>query len=238
MGKDLIQQRRGRGSFTYRSNSFRFKGEVKHLPNDKVSEGLKGVILDIFDCSGHTAPLAKIKFDNGEEGLMFAFDKMRVNDTVVVGGNQVNNGNTLLLKNIPEGTLIYNVESVPGDGGSFCRAAGTFARVTSILQDKVIVQLPSKKSREFHPECRATVGVIAGSGRLDKPWLKAGKVHHEMRAKGKLYPRTAGVAMNAVDHPFGSGRGRHPGKPKTAPRFAPAGRKVGKIRARKTGRGK
>ena len=44
---------------------------------------------------------------------MFAFDKMRVNDTVVVGGNQVNNGNTLLLKNIPEGTLIYNVESVP-----------------------------------------------------------------------------------------------------------------------------
>src|SRR3989344_4333873 len=234
MGKELKQQRRGRGSFTYRSHSFRFKGAVKHRELEQKAQIVKGVILDIFDCPGHTAPLAKVKFEDGNEGLMFAFEKMKVNDVVVVGSADANQGNTLALKNIPEGTFVYNLESVPGDGGSFCRAAGTFARVLSILQDKVIVQLPSKKSREFHPECRATVGVIAGSGRLDKPWLKAGKVHHEMRAKGKLYPRTAGVAINAVDHPFGSGRGRHPGKPKTAPRFAPAGRKVGKIRARKT----
>jgi len=59
-----------------------------------------------------------------------------------------------------------------------------------------------------------------------------------MRAKGKLYPRTSGVAMNAVDHPFGSGRGRHIGKPKTAPRHAPPGRNVGLIKARRTGKKK
>ena len=57
-----------------------------------------------------------------------------------------------------------------------------------------------------------------------------------MHARGKLYPRTSGVAMNAVDHPFGSGRGRHIGKAKTPPRGAPAGRNVGSIRARRTGR--
>ena len=57
-----------------------------------------------------------------------------------------------------------------------------------------------------------------------------------MRAKGKLYPLTSGVAMNAVDHPFGSGRGRHIGKPKNAPRFAPPGRNVGSIRARRMGK--
>ena len=59
-----------------------------------------------------------------------------------------------------------------------------------------------------------------------------------MKARGRLYPQTSGVAMNAVDHPFGSGRGRHAGKPTVPPRHAPPGRKVGQIKARKTGRGK
>ena len=96
--------------------------------------------------------------------------------------------------------------------------------------------MPSKKQKQFHPNCRATVGVIAGSGKGEKPILKAGKRHHMMKARNKLYPQTSGVAMNAVDHPFGSGRGRHKGKPTIAPRFAPPGRKVGMIRARRTGR--
>ena len=66
--------------------------------------------------------------------------------------------------------------------------------------------------------------------------MKAGKAHHKMKAKGKLYPRTSGVAMNAVDHPFGSGRGRHVGKPKTPPRFAPPGRNVGILNGKRTGK--
>ena len=80
------------------------------------------------------------------------------------------------------------------------------------------------------------LGKIAGSGKKEKPLVKAGKKYHIMKAKGKLYPRTSGVAMNAVDHPFGSGRGRHAGKPLTAPRFAPPGRNVGKIKAKRTGK--
>ena len=59
-----------------------------------------------------------------------------------------------------------------------------------------------------------------------------------MKARNKLYPRTSGVAMNAVDHPFGCGRGRHVGKPKTVSRFAPPGRKVGLIAPKRTGRRK
>ena len=60
----------------------------------------------------------------------------------------------------------------------------------------------------------------------------------KMKSFGKLYPRTSGVAMNAVDHPFGSGRGRHIGKPLTPPRFAPPGRNVGLLHAKRTGRKK
>ena len=96
--------------------------------------------------------------------------------------------------------------------------------------------MPSKQQKTFLPNCRATIGVLAGSGRVDKPFVKAGKKFHAMKAKNKLYPKTSGVAMNAVDHPFGSGRGRHIGKPKTPPRNAPAGRNVGLIRAKRTGR--
>ena len=102
----------------------------------------------------------------------------------------------------------------------------------------VRIKLPSNKEKSFLPHCRAAVGIIAGGGRLEKPLLKAGIAFMKMRAKNKLYPVTSGVAMNAVDHPFGSGRGRHMGKPRTVSRHAPPGRKVGSIASRKTGKKK
>src|SRR3972149_7545508 len=88
--------------------------------------------------------------------------------------------------------------------------------------------MPSKREREFHMNCRAIVGIIAGSGRLEKPFVKAGRKHHLQKSKGKLWPRTSAVKVNAVDHPFGSGRGKNP-KSKIAKRNAPPGRRVGQI---------
>ena len=96
--------------------------------------------------------------------------------------------------------------------------------------------MPSRKEVDFNSSCRATVGIVSGGGRLEKPFIKAGNRWHAMRARGRLYPITSAVAMNAVEHPFGSGRGRHMGKPSVAPRHAPPGRKVGQVRARRTGR--
>ena len=241
MGKQLITQRRGRGTNTYTAPSFRYKGEIKNRKYDEVERNgvIYGKIVDLMHCPGHNAPLAQVQFDNNEKILIAAPEKVRVNDIVASGNSSpVQNGNTLPLKNIPEGTLIYNIESSPGDGGKFVRSSGASARVVTKLGDKITIMFPSKKTKTLSGECRATVGVIAGGGRKDKPFLKAGKKMHAMRARNKLYPRTSGVAMNAVDHPFGSGRGRHAGKPKTAPRYAPPGRNVGLIHARKTGRGK
>jgi large subunit ribosomal protein L2 len=145
-------------------------------------------------------------------------------------------GSTLALRNIPEGTQIYNIETKPAGGGSLVRASGATAKLSTITEKGVLVIMPSRKQKLFNPECRATIGRIAGGGKKEKPFVKAGNKFHAMKAKGKLYPRTSGVAMNAVDHPFGSGRGRHAGKPLTAPRFAPPGRNVGKIKARRTGK--
>ncbi|MEK6922409.1 MAG: 50S ribosomal protein L2 [Nanoarchaeota archaeon] len=239
MGKRIIQQRRGRGTVTYRAHSHRWLTEVKYRGLDDIEKNssITGEIIDLLHSSGHSAPIALIKYSNGEKVYMFAPEGVRVKDSLESGIKaEIKKGNTLPLKNLPEGTLVYSIEANPGDGGKLCRASGVSAKVISHLSDGTIVELPSKKQKKFNSLCRATVGIIAGSGRLDKPWVKAGKRHHATRARGKLYPRTSGVAMNAVDHPFGSGRGRHHSKIKSPSRFAPPGRNVGQLRARRSGR--
>lgn len=238
MGKRLLQQRRGRGSITYRAPSHRYHGVLKHRNyDDNEKTGVtQGKIVDLISCPGHSAPLAKVAYGT-ESILVPAPEMVKVGDAVASGsGAPVATGNTLPLKNIPEGTLIYNLELQPGDGGKLARTAGTFARVVAKLGNKVVVELPSKKQKEFLADCRATIGVIAGSGKQEKPFLKVGKKWHAQKARGRMYPRTSGVAMNAVDHPFGCGRGRHVGRPKTVSRNASPGRKVGLISSRRTGR--
>lgn len=239
MGKNLIQQRRGRGTFTYRAPSFRYVTAVKHRTYDDIEKSnvIKGKVIDLVHCPGHSAPLAKIRYDNNEINYIFAPEKIKVGDAIESGAKAIINlGCTLPLKNITEGTSIYNIESIPGDGGKFCRVAGSFVKLVSFMDNYAVIKMPSKKQKKIHIDCRATVGIIAGSGRKDKPWVKAGKKHHAMRARGKLYPRTSAVAMNAVDHPYGCGRGRRHAKIKPASRHAPPGRKVGKVASRRTGR--
>lgn len=240
MGKRIISQRRGRGPHTYKSPSHRYFGRINHRNYDETEkkEVSTGVIVDLLKCPGHSAPLAKVQYGT-ETILMPAPEDIKVNDLVYSGEKaELTKGSTLPLKNIPEGTLIYNLELQPGAGGKLARTAGVFARVVARLGNKVVVELPSRKQKEFLGDCRATIGIVAGSGKQEKPFLKAGKKMHAMRAKNKLYPRTSGVAMNAVDHPFGSGRGRHVGKPKTVSRHMPPGRKAGLISSRRTGRKK
>ena len=236
MGKNLIQQARGKGSPRYRAPSFRYRGSAKHKSYD-LESSFNGKIIDFVHCPGHSAPLAQVEFEDGELALMIAPEGSKVGQPIVVGTDaSIELGNTLSLSQIPEGTFIYNIESVPGDGGKFCRASGTFAKVANLSQDKVVVVLPSKKKKLFNPKCRATIGVVAAGGRLEKPIVKAGKKHHMMKARNKLYPIVSGSAMNAVDHPFGNKRSSRKSKAKPAPHNAPPGRKVGMIRPRHTGR--
>ena len=241
MGKRIISQRRGKGSFTYSANSFRWKIRVKHRDYDEAEKtsSIKGKIIDLAHYKGHLAPVAIVQYENQEKNYIYAPENIKVNEEIESGPKAVvRSGNTLPLKNIPIGTHIYNVEMLPGDGGKLCRAPGMSGKIVSVSDDSVLIELPSKKQKKMHPLARATIGIITGKGRTEKPWVKAGKKHHAMRARGKLYPRTSGVAMNAVDHPFGSGRGRQHAKVKSPSPYAPPGRNVGPIRARRTGRKK
>ena len=235
MGKTLIQQKRGKGSPKHRAPSFKYKGKIKH--NKLLDKPAKGEVIDLIHCPGHNSPLAQIRYDTGEIVLINAPEGVKVGDAVKSGSiEEVNMGNTLPLKNIPEGTSIYNIENNPGDGGRFVRSSGGFARVVTRMRNKIIVKMPSNKQKMFNPECRAIIGVIAGGGRLEKPFLKAGNKFYAMKAKNKSWPKVCGTSMNAVDHPFGGSSSHTKGHHAESSRNAPTGRKVGKIAPRRTGK--
>ncbi len=237
MGKNLISQKRGKGTSVYKAHSFKYVGEVKHHP--ALTQKVDGKIIDLVHSAGHYAPIAKVSYADGSESLQLAPHGVKVGDIISTGpSSEVKDGNTLPLTEIPDGTLIYNIELLPGDGGKLVRSSGGFARVTAHNGDKVHVVLPSKREKVFEADCRATVGVIAGGGRPDKPLLTAGNAFKKAGARGKLYPRTSAVAMNAVSHPFGGSSSSTKGRPLIARRHAPAGAKVGALRPKRTGRGK
>lgn len=234
MGKRLITQRRGKGSSVYRSPGHRFVGEARL--RSCTHELSKGVVRDILHCAGHSAPLMVVEYDDGELNLCIAPDGISVQQPVEAHGTEVAIGNTLKLKDVPEGTLVFNLECVPGDGGKLVRSSGSFARVVAQQEGNTIVLLPSKEQKMFHKECRAMIGVIAGGGRLEKYFVKAGKKYHKMRARNKVYPIVSGISMNAVNHPHGGSSSHAKNGPDIARRFAPPGANVGKIRPRRTGR--
>ena len=238
MGKSLIQQKRGKGSPRYRAPSFRYKGKASFVSHEH-GKTLSAKIIDILHSSGHNAPLVELMYDNGETSLLQAPEGVRVGDKIEMGdGVELRTGNILPLKNIPEGTPIYNLESNPGDGGKFVRTSGAFAKIITKMENGVVVELPSSKRRTFLPECKAVIGVIAGSGRTEKPFLKAGKRFYAMKAKNKFWPNVSGTSMNSVSHPFGGSSSHAKGIPTQSSRNSPPGRKVGKIAPKRTGRHK
>src|SRR3989338_7546070 len=106
MGKNLIQQARGKGGPRYRAPSFRYKGEAKYA--DFKADTLVGKIIDFIDSQGHNAPLAQIKYENGMIALVQAPEGVKVGDIVEMGENvEVKTGNVMPLKSIPEGVSIY-----------------------------------------------------------------------------------------------------------------------------------
>lgn len=231
MGKRIIARRRGKGG-TYTAPSHRYKGDVKYSHSGNV----KGRVAELIHDPGHTAPLARVRFEDGSECLMISNEGMQVGQSIEFGVNaQVSPGNVLPLGQIPEGTKIYNIEAMPGDGGKFVRGGGTSATVIS-HGEKTVVQLPSGEFKSFHRMCRATIGIVAGGGRKDKPFGRAGMKALSLRSKAKVYPVTSGVAKNPVDHPHGGGGHQHVGKPDSVPRGAPPGKKVGHISPKKTGK--
>ncbi|MCX6815712.1 MAG: 50S ribosomal protein L2 [Candidatus Aenigmarchaeota archaeon] len=228
MGKNLRQQRRGKGTPRYTVPSHRYLGKISYV---NLPDNEKGKVIDIVHSPGKLVPFAVIE-TNGRRRFAIAHDGAYVGQELT--GTVA--GKILRLKDVPEGSRIYNVEVNPGDGGRLCRSSGASASLVTKETNRCIILLPSKEKKILSVDCKATMGFAASSGRIEKPFRKAGTKHFAMKIRGKLYPHVSGVSMNAVDHPFGGQT--HPGKAKTVSRHMPPGKKVGSISPRRTGRRK
>lgn len=236
MGRRIRAQKIGRGSPPWKAPTHKRVAPIRYPPTLAGNTSMKGVVEEFIHEPGRGAPLARIRLENGNIFYNVAVESLRVGDTVYIGKGEIKPGSVLPLREIPDGTLVCNIERTPGSGGNFARSSGAYALVLNHARGYVSLQLPSGKVAILSDECKATVGIVAGGGRVEKPFLKAGAKRMWIRARGGKWPKVRGVAMAAAFHPHGGGRHQSEGHPTTVPRTAPPGAKVGHIAAKKTGK--
>ena len=175
-----------------------FKRDKKDIPAT-----VKSIEYD----PNRTAFIALLNYADGEKRYILAPQGLEVGATVI-SGNAVapEVGNALLLKNMPLGTVVHNIEMQPGRGGSMARSAGTYAQLNAKEEKYCVLKMPSGELRKVLSTCMATVGTVSNSDHALQSMGKAGR----NRWKG-IRPRNRGVAMNPVDHPMGGGEGRSSG---------------------------
>jgi len=238
-------QRKGAGGI-FKSHTFHRKGAAKLRSLDYAERHgyIKGTVKEIIHDPGRGAPLARVAFRNPYKFKtcsenFIAVEGLYSGQFVYCGARaQLKIGNVLPLASLPEGTVVSNVESKPGDRGQLARASGDYATIVSHNSDNgtTRLRLPSGAKKIVQSTCRGVVGVVAGGGRIDKPMLKAGRSYWKYKAKRNCWPYVKGVCMNPVEHPHGGGNHQHVGHATTIRRDAPPGKKVGLIAARRTGR--
>jgi large subunit ribosomal protein L8e len=244
MGRVIRGQRKGAGGI-FKSHNRNRKGAAKIRSLDYTERHgyIKGTVKDIMHDPGRGAPLAKVSFRHPykfkQEKLNFiAVEGLYAGQFIYCGKKaQLKIGNVLPVANMPEGTIICNVEARPGDRGVLTRCSGDYSTIIShnLETGTTRIRLASGSKKTIQSDCRASVGIVAGGGRVDKPILKAGRAYHKYRVKRNSWPKTRGVAMNPVEHPHGGGNHQHIGHPSTVRKDAPAGKKAGLIGARRTG---
>jgi len=154
-----------------------------------------------------TAFIALIKYADGTLSYILAPQRLKAGDAVIAGEKvDVKPGNAMLLKNIPVGTIVHNVELKAGKGGQVARSAGTYLQLVGRDSGYAQLKLPSGELRMVRGECMATIGAVSNPDQLNINLGKAGRA----RWLGHR-PAVRGVAMNPIDHPHGGGEGRTSG---------------------------
>lgn len=170
-----------------------------------------------------SAFIALISYTDGEQAYIIAPQRLKVGDTVISGERvDVKPGNAMMLKNIPVGTIVHNVELRPGKGGQMARAAGTYVQLVGRDQGYAQLKLASGELRIVRGDCMATIGAVSNPDNSNESSGKAGR----SRWLGRK-PSVRGIAMNPIDHPLGGGEGRTSGgRPAVSPWGKPEGKKT------------
>ena len=165
-------------------------------------------VLSIEYDPNRSSRIALVQYEDGEKRYVIAPDKLKVGDKIISSKEKVpfKDGNCTILKNIPDGMLIHNIELKPGKGAQMARSAGTYARIMAKEKKLVTLKLPSGEIRMVLENCLATIGAVGNKNHENIKIGKAGRA----RWMGRR-PKVRGVAMNPVDHPHGGGEGRTSG---------------------------
>lgn len=151
-----------------------------------------------------TVRIARLHYADGERLYILAPEGMKVGQAVTIKEKaSLEPGNRMKLKNIPQGTIIHNIELQPGRGGQLIRSAGSGATVLAHEGRYVQVILPSSEVRKFNGEVMASIGQLSNAEHSSIVLGKAGRSRYLGRR-----PKVRGSAMNPVDHPHGGGEGR------------------------------
>jgi large subunit ribosomal protein L2 len=244
-GKTASGGRNSNGRVTARHRGGGAKRRYRQIDFKRTKDGVPAKVASIEYDPNRSASIALLEYADGDKRYILAPQGLRVGAEVVSGeGADIAPGNSLPLARIPTGTVVHNVELIPGQGGKLGRSAGTAIQVVAKEGPMVSLRLPSSEVRMVRGECRATVGTLSNAEHQNVKVGKAGRARH----KGKR-PQTRGVAMNPVDHPHGGGEahhtpGGHPVTPWGKPTLGYRTRKKGKrsdaliVRGRRRGKRK
>ena len=198
------------GRITVRHRGGGNKKKYRIIDFKRNKDGINATVIGIEYDPNRSANIALLQYEDGEKRYIIAPVGLKDGDVVVSGPTaDIKPGNALQIKDIPVGTLIHNIELVPGRGGQLARSAGNSAQLMAKEGAYAQVRLPSGEVRMISVNCKATIGVV---GNIDHENISIGKAGRK-RHMG-IRPTVRGVVMNPNDHPHGGGEGKSPiGRP-------------------------
>ena len=198
--------RNNQGQITVRHHGGGAKRKYRIIDFKRNKDGVIGTVASIEYDPNRSANIALINYADGEKRYIIAPKGLKVGMKIESGeGADIKVGNNLPLGNIPEGTLVHNVELKPGKGGQMARSAGSSVQILGREGNYTLLRLTSGEVRKVLSVCRATVGEVGNEDYSLVNYGKAGRKRHM-----GIRPTVRGSVMNPNDHPHGGGEGRAP----------------------------
>lgn len=199
--------RNNSGKMTMRNRGGGHKKMYRFIDFKRDKDGIPATVKTIEYDPNRSARIALLFYADGEKRYIVAPHGLQVGQKILSGsGVSPDLGNCLPLGEIPFGSVIFNIELKPGQGGRLARSAGSYAQLMSRDGKYATVRMPSGETRMILCSCRATIGIASNADHSLEVSGKAGR----SRWLGRR-PRVRGVVMNPVDHPMGGGEGRASG---------------------------
>jgi len=204
------QNHGGRKNLGRNTAKYRAGGNRRHyrlIDFKRRRDGEVALVKSLQYDPNRSAFIALVQYPDSKLSYIIAPDGLTVGQTVVSGESaEIRPGNCLPLEKIPDGTMIHNIELIPGQRAKLVRAGGTSAQLMAKEGDYVIVRLPSGEMRRIPKNCRATIGRVSNTDHENVKLGKAGRSRHLGRK-----PHNRGIIKNPVDHPLGGGEGKSKG---------------------------